>query len=40
MPDGKSVDLREEGAREDDSLDVAYGDRYEWIDRALKARLV
>lgn len=50
MPDGKAIDLREHDdadanlagadAAGEHSLTVAFADRFKWIERALKARLL
>jgi len=49
MPDGKTIDLRDEKLRPAVSgnaaaaaggHDVAFADRYTWVEKALKARLL
>ena len=40
MPDGKKLDLRDHGASGDlGPADVAYADRFHWMEKALQARL-
>lgn len=44
MPDGKTIDLRGDErpatGHATSGLDVAFADRFAWIDKALKARLL